>query len=95
MYKLHILVKYLISRGDGTVYMSDLKSDALWACGFESHSRHFCRAECKAEFETFYCDLCAEKREIFLNSGVGYKIREHLLLLGDSLLRDSSLKNGD
>jgi len=41
-------------------------------------------------FETFYCMLCAEKREKFLKSGVGFRIRKHMLLLGSS-----SLKNGE
>ncbi len=27
-------------------------------------------------FETFYCRTCAEKREIFLKSGIGYKFRK-------------------
>ncbi len=30
-------------------------------------------------FETFYCKLCAEKREIFLKSGVGYGYRQLIL----------------
>lgn len=41
-------------------------------------------------YEVFYCKLCAEKREEFLKSGVGYRIRKHLLALPDS-----SLNNGD
>jgi len=30
-------------------------------------------------FETFYCKMCAEKREEFLKSGFGYKFRLFLL----------------
>lgn len=30
-------------------------------------------------FETFYCKLCADKREQFLKSGVGYRIRKIIL----------------
>lgn len=30
-------------------------------------------------FETFYCKLCAEKREKFLKSGFGYKLRKLIL----------------
>lgn len=30
-------------------------------------------------FETFYCKLCAEKREQFLKTGVGFKIRKIIL----------------
>jgi len=30
-------------------------------------------------FETFYCKLCAEKREQFLKSGFGYRLRKILL----------------
>ncbi|KKP46893.1 MAG: Excinuclease ABC subunit C [Candidatus Woesebacteria bacterium GW2011_GWA1_33_30] len=27
-------------------------------------------------YENFYCKLCAEKREIFLKSGIGYRFRK-------------------
>lgn len=27
-------------------------------------------------YEQFYCQVCAEKREVFLKSGLGYKIRK-------------------
>lgn len=30
-------------------------------------------------YENFYCKLCAEKREIFLKSGIGYKLRKLIL----------------
>ena len=30
-------------------------------------------------FEQFYCKLCADKREQFLKSGKGYKIRKMIL----------------
>lgn len=30
-------------------------------------------------YENFYCKLCAEKREIFLKSGFGYRLRKLLL----------------
>ena len=46
-------------------------------------------------FETFYCRLCAEKRKQFLKSGIGFKIRKHLLKLELALdIKSSSLKNG-
>ena len=38
-------------------------------------------------FETFYCKLCAEKREDFLKSEVGFRIRKHLLLFENSSLK--------
>jgi len=41
-------------------------------------------------YELFYCRTCAEKREQFLKSGVGYQLRKHLLTF-----KNSSLKNGD
>jgi len=30
-------------------------------------------------YETFYCELCASKRERFLKSGFGFKLRKILL----------------
>jgi len=30
-------------------------------------------------FENFYCKLCAEKREVFLKSGIGYRFRKIIL----------------
>ena len=33
-------------------------------------------------FENFYCKICADKREQFLKSGFGYRLRK--LLLGNS-----------
>lgn len=30
-------------------------------------------------YETFYCKLCAEKREQFLKSGLGYRFRKIIL----------------
>jgi len=30
-------------------------------------------------YEKFYCKLCAEKREMFLKSGFGYRLRQVLL----------------
>ena len=30
-------------------------------------------------YETFYCGLCADKREIFLKSGVGFRFRKMIL----------------
>ena len=30
-------------------------------------------------FETFYCDTCADKREQFLKSGLGYRLRKILV----------------
>lgn len=30
-------------------------------------------------FETFYCELCASKREKFLKSGFGFKLRKLIL----------------
>ena len=40
--------------------------------------------------EVVYRRTCAEKREQFLKSGVGYQLRRHLLKF-----KNSSLKNGD
>jgi putative endonuclease len=30
-------------------------------------------------YENFYCKLCAEKREKFLKSGIGYKIKKMII----------------
>ena len=30
-------------------------------------------------YENFYCRICAEKRERFLKSGIGYKLRKIIL----------------
>lgn len=30
-------------------------------------------------FENFYCELCADKRELFLKSGFGYRLRKLIL----------------
>lgn len=30
-------------------------------------------------YENFYCKICAEKREMFLKSGIGYKFRKIIL----------------
>ncbi|HBB76872.1 MAG TPA: hypothetical protein DCZ82_04425 [Candidatus Levybacteria bacterium] len=30
-------------------------------------------------FESFYCELCAGKRELFLKSGIGYRFRRLIL----------------
>ncbi|MCX6705633.1 MAG: GIY-YIG nuclease family protein [Candidatus Woesebacteria bacterium] len=35
-------------------------------------------------YENFYCRVCAEKREMFLKSGIGYKLRRLIL---DNYLR--------
>lgn len=43
-----------------------------------------------AYFENFYCKTCAEKREKFLKSGMGYRLRKYLIKY-----KDSSMKNGD
>lgn len=36
-------------------------------------------------FENFYCKICAEKREMFLKSGFGYRLRRVLLENADKL----------
>lgn len=36
-------------------------------------------------YEQFYCKLCADKREVFLKSGFGYRLRKLLLAHQDSL----------
>lgn len=51
-------------------------------------------------YELFYCKLCAEKREQFLKSGLGYKFKKFILEnyckeKKSSLKTNSSLKNGE
>jgi putative endonuclease len=36
-------------------------------------------------FENFYCKLCADKREQFLKSGFGYRLRKLLLAYSGNL----------
>jgi putative endonuclease len=36
-------------------------------------------------YETFYCDSCADKREQFLKSGVGFRFRKIILENHDKL----------
>jgi len=36
-------------------------------------------------FENFYCKLCADKREHFLKSGFGYRLRKFLLANSEEL----------
>ncbi|HSD98565.1 MAG TPA: GIY-YIG nuclease family protein [Patescibacteria group bacterium] len=44
-------------------------------------------------FEQLYCKTCTDKREKFLKSGVGYKLRKILAEYGKEI--SSALQNGD
>lgn len=62
--------------------------------GFTQSSKH--DAPWKVVYyEQFYCKLCADKREQFFKSGIGYRLRKLILEHQSELKVSSALQNGE
>ncbi len=80
MYKVYIL-KSIIEPSKSYVGLTIKKVDERLKehnLGLSPYSKTYLPWEV-VYYENFYCKLCAEKREQFLKSGFGYKLRKLIL----------------